>query len=110
MSDRDDYVRALLGTKQEQNLYKHHLNNLMTGGAYLSGPQGPVSTVRGMSVGIGGKTYMLPRIWGNRELSEDDAIARAEKQGLQTFPSYPSPEAAESRYNTLHDFMEQDVR
>lgn len=92
----------------EQFLIQHHRNNLAKGG--VPDKDGSIQTYRGFSVGIDGKTYMLPKVWDGQVLSEDEAIKRAEKLGLDKFPAYDSPEKAEKRYQELHEIMEDDLR
>jgi hypothetical protein len=91
---------------QEQALYFHHLANLAQGG-HPNG-DGTTSTLYQMSQGVGGNTYNLPTIYGNAKLSPDDAFARAQRAGLQNFPSYPSDFAAENRYQKMHNYLERD--
>ncbi len=100
-------IESLKLTPQEQYLYQHHLNNLQK--TPLMNPDGSVSTIRQMTVGIGGRVYNLPTVWEGKALTPDEAIARARQVGLDKFPSYNSEGDAESRYNQMHKFMDQEV-
>lgn len=93
-------------TPEELALYQHHLNNLQQGGVQNS--DGSTSTLYQLSFEDGGRTYNVPTIYGNSRLEPEEAIARAYKMGLQNFPSYASPFAAENRYHRMHNYMEMD--
>ena len=95
-------------TPQERSLYAHHRANLAKGG--VKNDDGSTSTVRAVTVGFGDKTYVIPTVWDNKLLSVDEAIAKAKAKGIDTFPSYGSPEEAKSRYDQLHSVMEADIR
>lgn len=94
-------------TPEEMALYQHHLNNLQKGGVQNS--DGSTSTLYQLSFQDGDRTYNIPTIYGNTRLDPEDAIARAYKTGLQKFPSYASPFAAENRYQKLHNYLEADT-
>ena len=62
-----------------------------------------------MSTELNGKTYNLPTVYDGQIVPPEEAIARAQQQGLDKFPSYGSSEEAESRYELMHQFMERDT-
>ena len=94
-------------TPQEQFIYRHHLANLARGG--VRQPNGDISTFLNITAGLGGRTYVLPTVWDNAIVSEDEAIRRARSAGLENFPSYGSVEEAEKRYQAMHGYMERDT-
>ena len=95
-------------TPQEKSLYERHLSNL-TGPGGVDNPDGSRSTLYQMTVGLGDKTYVLPTVWNGQILTPEQAIELAREQGLDTFPSYENDEAAETRYQKMHEFMERDM-
>jgi len=95
-------------TSAEKSLYRHHLANLNKGG--VKNADGSTSTVLAKTVGFGDKTYVLPTVWDNKIVDLDTAIKNARAKGLDSFPSYGSPEEAKARYMQMHDFMEGDIR
>jgi hypothetical protein len=95
-------------TPQEQYLYQTHLDNLAGPGKVLH-PDGAISTLYQMSFGQNGKYYNIPTVWGGKIVPPDDAIARANKLGLERFPSYSSEQEAEDRYSKMHGYMERDT-
>lgn len=102
-------------SKQEQNLYNHHLYNLrhLDGGGGFTQPTGEVSTVLQRVVGpIKGKYYSIPSVWDGRALNEMESAGQAFGLfGTDYWPSYPTPEAADDRYlNYLHPIMDRDMR
>jgi hypothetical protein len=100
-------ARSSMGLSPEEiALYQHHINNLQQGGVQNS--DGSTSTLYQLSFQDGDRTYNIPTIYGNTRLDPEEAIARAYKTGLQNFPSYKSPFAAENRYNRMHGYMEMD--
>jgi hypothetical protein len=104
-------AEAALGglTPEEKFLYNMHLTNLH-GRGRLEQPDGSVSSLIQMSFeGPGGKTYNIPTLWGGHQLPPDEAIARAQKIGLDKFPSYASGDEAEARYRQLHDYLAKDT-
>ena len=94
--------------EQERKVYLHHLNNLHKGG--VKNEDGTTSTFRAITAGIGDKTYVLPTVWNNKIVSNEQAIKRAKMEGLDNYPSYPSHEQALKRYMQIHDYMEGDLR
>lgn len=95
-------------TPQEKFLYQHHMNNLQNNGFVLN-PDGAISTIKQISVGVDGKTYNIPTVWDGKIVGNEDAIKRAEGVGWDKWPSYENSDAAEARYKTMHDVMEKDI-
>jgi hypothetical protein len=107
---RLDEVTQLLGLNpQEQNLYRHHLGNLVGPGG-VDQPNGARSTVLQMSFERNDRTYNIPTVWNGKVLEPDEAIKRATASGLNNFPSYRDEDTAEARYQRMHAFMNEDVR
>lgn len=100
-------MNALSPTPQENNLYQTHLANLRTNP--VRNPDGSVSTLKQTTFEEDGRTYNIPTIWDGAEHDPNIAWARAKKIGLANFPSYNSDQAAESRYQQMHDAMAKDV-
>jgi hypothetical protein len=100
-------TRGLRMTPQEQYAYRHHLSNLDRGG--VPHDNGSLSSFLNITVGFGDKTYLIPTVWDNKIVSEDEAIRRARASGLNNWPSYPSLDAANARYNAIHGYMERDT-
>ena len=112
MHARLDEVTKLLGLNpQEQNLYRHHLGNLVGPGG-VDQPDGLRQFDRPADVFFerDGRTFNVPTVWNGKILEPDDAIKRATASGLNNFPSYSSEDAAETRYQRMHAFMNEDVR
>ncbi len=108
MDNFDAANRDLGMTPQEQDLYKRHLKNLYGPGG-VDNPDGSRSTLYQMSTEINGRTYNLPTVYDGKKVSPDEAAARADAQGIDTFPSYASEEEAEKRYDDMHKYMDQDT-
>jgi len=95
-------------TPEERALYDRHLSNLWgTGG--VDNPNGSRSTLYQAGVNVGGKEYNIPTVYDGRKLPFDEALARAKQQGIDKFPSYPTVEASEARYNQMHGYMDRDT-
>lgn len=102
-------VRQMNLTPQEQNLYQHHLGNLY-GPGKVKNPSGSISTMlQAVVPGPGGRFYNIPTVWGGQALDVHTARQLAAQQGWNNWPSYPTPEAADLRYETMHDFVERDT-
>ena len=106
--NRDEATKELGLNAQELNIYNHHLRNLH-GTGRVDNKNGSVSTVRNITVAFDGKHYNLPTIWDGKELSADEAVARAKKVGLDKFPSYATQNEADRRYEKIHKFFDRDV-
>ncbi len=102
-----EQIESLKLTPQERFLYNLHKNNLQN--APVKNPDGSVSTLRQMTVEIGGKVYNLPTVWNGAVVAPDKAIDLARRVGLDKFPSYATQGEAEARYNAMHKFMERDI-
>jgi hypothetical protein len=107
-------ARDMRLTPVEQALYQRHLDNLWGPGGVDNpptpeNPGGSRSTLYQSNVDIDGKNYNLPTVYDGKILSVDDAIARAQAQGLDKFPNYATPQAAEDRYQQMHGYMDKDV-
>jgi hypothetical protein len=106
--------RDLNLTPQERALYQRHLTNLYGPGG-VDNPDGSRSTLYQMGVTMpDGRTYNLPTVYDGRILPPsgpwaDNAMTRAQQQGLDTFPSYQSPFEAENRYQQMHNYMDRDT-
>jgi peptidoglycan hydrolase-like protein with peptidoglycan-binding domain len=100
-------MRGLQPTPQELHLYEHHLDELSKGGVH--NPDGSISTVKQITVERDGKSYNIPTVWGGKVVSNDEAIKRAGDQGWDSWPSYPSEQAAQQRYDAMHGAMEMDT-
>jgi hypothetical protein len=109
--DREDEAADLAAklTPEEQFLVSHHLNNLYGAGKVAS-LAGDISTVLQSPVeGPGGRYYNIPHVWNGEVLTTDEATARAAKVGWKKWPSYPTPDQAELRYEMMHGLMERDT-
>jgi hypothetical protein len=103
-----DAKRRLFLSPEEQNLYRHHLQNLWGPGG-VDNPDGSRSTVYTMGTeGPDGRQYNVPTVYDGQILPPDAAAARG-VGGPVAFPSYPTPEAADARYMQMHDQMEKDA-
>ena len=105
---------AMKLSPQEQNLYQMHLTNLYGLGGVDNpptpeNPQGSRSTLFQATVEVEGKTFVIPTVWGGKIVPPDQALELAKQYGLEKFPSYDSEEAAQSRYDQMHGYMEQDT-
>ena len=106
-------IQQLNLTQQEQNLYKHHLNNMaITGGLGVPNPkEGGRSTVFQTNVqGPGGRYYDIPTVWHGKILEPMEGVHQAIKEyGWDHWPSYDTSHEADARYMQYHDFMEKDA-
>lgn len=100
--------QALDLTPQEKFLYNTHLQNL-NGTGKIVHPDGSISSLLQMSFGRDGKTYNIPTVWGGQQLAPGNAIKAAQQVGLDKFPSYPSEDEAEDRYQAMHGYLEKDT-
>lgn len=94
-------------TPQEQYAYEHHLGNLAQGG--VRHDDGSISSFLNTIRGFDNRYYVLPTVWDNQIIPEDEAVRRAQADGLHKWPSYDSVEAAEARYQAMHGYMERDT-
>lgn len=93
---------------QEAALYKRHLANL-NGPGGVDNPDGTRSSLLQTTIEHDGKAYNIPTVWDGKKLTADEAWARAQKEGLDKFPSYKTEQEAEERYQQMHGFMDQDT-
>lgn len=94
---------------QERSLYERHLKNLYSSGG-VDNADGSRSTLFSTTVGVEDKTYMIPTVRDGKILPADQALEAAKKEGLDFFPSYASPGEAKTRYDQMHEYMEQDTK
>jgi hypothetical protein len=95
-------------TPQERYAYQHHLRNLDLGG--VPHDDGSLSTFLNLTAQFDdGRTYVLPTVWDNKIIGNDEAIRRARAVGLDKWPSYDTEDAAKSRYDAMHGYMERDT-
>lgn len=121
--DRVSYVTKELNLNpQEQNLYQMHLNNLWGPGGQ-DNEDGSRSTLYQAVQEHGGKYYSIPTIWnGNREtepytndsgktfdVPNGVALDNVNKLGWDKFPSYDDPNTADSRYDEIHQYIDEDT-
>lgn len=96
-------------TPQESYLYQHHLDNLIGEGKVIQ-PNGDISTMLQVVVtGPDGKFYNIPTVWDGKILEPDAAQKQAAKIGWDKWPAYPTPEAADARYENMHRYLERDT-
>lgn len=123
MPDRVQQVADKLSlTPQEQYLYQQHWNNLWGSGGQ-DNPDGSRSTVYTAVQEHDGLYYNIPTIWNGQRETEPylttngqqmdvpnqttlDNVAQA---GWDKFPSYPTPDEADTRYDQMHSYMEEDT-
>jgi hypothetical protein len=94
--------------KQEQSLYQEHLWNL-NGPHGVDNPDGSRSTLFATTVGVDDKYYRIPTVFQGHILSQEEALQVAKEKGLDNYPSYKSPEEAQTRYDAMHQYMERDT-
>jgi hypothetical protein len=107
---KDIATKKLGLNEQEQFLYQHHLDNYAKGGVPSAG--GKTSSLLAITVGdkASGKTSVIPTIWDNKIVSQEQAIKNAEAAGWDKFPAYGSHEEAFNRYSQMHDYMDKDMQ
>jgi hypothetical protein len=104
-----EMMKAMQLTPQEQFLYQYHMRNLLGSGKIMQ-PNGDVSTLlQAVVTGPNGRYYNIPTVWGGKQLDPRAAAEQAAKIGWEKWPSYDTPEAADTRYMKMHDFMDKDV-
>jgi hypothetical protein len=115
---------ALGFSEEEAALYKRHLSNLYGEGG-VDNANGSRSSLYQSVQEHNGKFYNVPTVWnGKREVEpwkrpsdgkvfdipNATALQNIENEGWDKFPSYPTPEEADRRYDQMHGFMEQDTQ
>jgi hypothetical protein len=102
-------VKQLGLTKEEQNLYQHHLMN-MAAGAQVRGPEGTSSILQINVQGPDGRFYDMPTVWGGKILSPDEGKKKAiATHGWDYWPSYDTSDEADARYMQYHEYMARDM-
>ena len=111
-------------TPEEQALYQRHLSNLYgTGG--VDNQNGTRSTLyQFVQQGPDGKYYNVPTVWDGKIETENwtrpadgkvfdvpNAVAKQNigNAGWASFPSYATPDEADTRYDQMHRYMEKDT-
>lgn len=110
-------------TPQEQDFYARHLSNLYGPGG-VDNPDGSRSSLYQAVQEHDGNFYNIPTVWGGKILTEkwaqpgtgkiwdvpsQEALQNVENAGWNSFPSYPTPEEADTRYERMHGFLERDT-
>jgi hypothetical protein len=123
LSNYGDAITALDLTPQESGLYQMHLENLYGPGG-VNNADGSRSTLYQSVHEHNGQYYSIPTVWnGKRETEQwtrpsdnqtfdvpnETALQNVEKMGWDKFPAYPSPDAADQRYDQMHQYMEKDT-
>lgn len=54
--------------------------------------------------------YNIPSVYNGKIVTPDQAMQFANQQGWHNFPAYPTPQAAEARYQQMHTYFDQDVQ
>ena len=96
-------------TPQEQFLYQTHLDNL-NGPGKVRQPNGAISSLLQTSQEHNGQFYNVPTVWDGKEHTEDEAADHAAAVGWDKWPAYPTRDAAEARYQVMHDYLDRDVK
>jgi len=113
-------------TPQEQFLYQTHLNNLWGSGGvdHSDVPGGARSSLYQSVQEHEGKYYNIPTVWNGKieaeswtkpetgevfDVPNKTALANVEATGWDKFPSYASGKEADTRYDEMHKYMEQDT-
>ncbi len=99
---------ALKMTPEEQALYMRHLANVRGPGG-VDRPDGSRSTLFQMSVQMGDRIYNIPTVWDGKIVPPAQALKLAHMEGIEKFPSYPTTDEAEARYEAMHGYMEKDI-
>lgn len=111
-------------TPEEQALYQRHLSNLYgTGG--VDNQNGTRSTLyQSVQQRPDGKYYNVPTVWDGKIETEKwtrpadgkvfdvpNAVAKQNigNAGWASFPSYATPDEADTRYDQMHRYMEKDT-
>lgn len=69
---------------------------------------GPPSNVKTITVGFGDRTFVLPTMENGQQLTEDQAVELAQKNGLRNYPSFTDPEEAKAFSIDIHDKVRVD--
>lgn len=102
-------IESLNLNPQEEHLYQHHVHNVTTPGQAVRNEDGSYSTVSQTSQEHNGRFYNIPTVWDGQHHTEDQAYDRVDSQNSwDQWPSYPTREEAEARYQKMHAYMEKD--
>ena len=71
----------------------------------VTNPDGSISTVRTMSIGVDGGEVLIPTVVGGRVLSDQDAIAHYRSTG-ENFGTFRTPDEATTYAKQLHGYHE----
>jgi len=71
----------------------------------VTNPDGTISTVRTMSIGVDGGEVLIPTVVGGRVLSDQDAIAHYRSTG-ENFGTFRTPDEATTYAKQLHGYHE----
>lgn len=109
-------------TPQEQQLYRHHLDNLWGSGG-VNNDDGSRSTVYSTVEQHGDLFYNVPTVWNGQietekwtradgqvfDVPNKTALANINQVGWENYQGYPTPKEAEDRYDAMHQYMERDT-
>jgi hypothetical protein len=108
---------------QEMALYQRHLQNLHGPGG-VDNPDGSRSSLYQSVQERNGRFYNIPTVWNGKietekytqpgtgkvfDVPNKTALSNVERTGWDQFPSYPTAEEADKRYDAMHSFMEDDT-
>jgi hypothetical protein len=91
------------------------LGRLKSGRPIVLNPDGSVSTHRNIVVNLDGRSYLLPTLYGGRQVSEQQAVALLrQSQGIdpdtgQPFPQFDTDEEALAYEQEQHKVLEAEV-
>jgi hypothetical protein len=94
-------------TQQEQNLYRHGLNNQWMGGAVRAPGEG-LSTIYQTTVRGPQGYYNIPTVWQGQFLPVPVAMQMAALVGWDYWPVYGTEDEALARYMQMHAYMDRD--
>lgn len=109
---------------QEQQLYRMHLSNL-NGPGGVNNMDGSRSTLYQSVEPHNGRFYNIPTVWNGQlqtqkytnpndpsqvmDIANPQAIQNVSNMGWQNFPSYPTAQEADARYQQMHGYMDKDT-
>jgi hypothetical protein len=109
---------------QEQQLYQMHLRNLYGSGG-VNNMNGSRSTLYQSVEPHNGRYYNVPTVWDGQlqtqkytnpndpsqtmDIANPQALQNVANVGWQNFPSYPTGQQADARYQQMHNYMEKDT-
>lgn len=110
--------------QQEQALYRMHLSNLYGAGG-LDNTDGSRSTLYQSVEPHNGRFYNIPMVWNGRiesqkwtdpnnpsrvmDIANQTALQNVQNIGWQNFPSYPTGQEADARYQQMHEYLNKDT-